>query len=583
MKTNLFRKKGLIRAFTAVMTSVFLAMVFVATPAMGATADIWNISKSKTATNLDENYESQVTLSLPSAEEELVSDIVFVMDESSCNDQQGSGGPGNAPLIRAKVTAMLNDLNESIAKSGATIQVGVVQFRGEVTTFPLTELDASTGEKVANFMNTRPTVGGSNMSAGLNAGKAMLDNDTRVKEPSRKYLIVVSDGLTYIWDDEDTKDVYENYGVNFANGDAPNKPMLASPDGWDVRYYNGYTPDDWNEWYAEMNGGLAKKTIDEKPSTYDRDADISGDKFVHYGEKDNYASTVDVALYKSYQVYQSIKAEGYNAYVVCEGVPGEMASFPYGPSFMKWMGGENTVDFDDIQKDVYYLLDSGSKVVDVMGKGTDDKGNAYDFDFVNDVEKLELEVGDQVLDRVKIDENTYGFGKTDNGFRFKVTYCPEGTPEVPGEHFVWEINEAVSNFDPVALTYTVKLMNPQTKAGTYGEYDANGAAGKSALYTNDSATLYPVDTNQTPGAAEDFAKPTVSYTVAEAPVVPEEPAKPEQPEKPAKPEQPEKPAKPTKKPSGTLPQTGDAVMAAVVLTGLVGAGAGVAYVSRRRA
>ena len=43
----------------------------------------WETSKSKTATNLDENYESQVTLSLPAAETVPVTDVVFVLDRSS--------------------------------------------------------------------------------------------------------------------------------------------------------------------------------------------------------------------------------------------------------------------------------------------------------------------------------------------------------------------------------------------------------------------------------------------------------------------------------------------------------------------
>ena len=40
--------------------------------------DTWETSKSKTATNLNADYQSQVTLSLPASEEELVSDVVFV-------------------------------------------------------------------------------------------------------------------------------------------------------------------------------------------------------------------------------------------------------------------------------------------------------------------------------------------------------------------------------------------------------------------------------------------------------------------------------------------------------------------------
>lgn len=47
----------------------------------------WTISKSKTATNLDSNYESKVTLSLPSAEEKLDSDIVFVVDKSESSEK----------------------------------------------------------------------------------------------------------------------------------------------------------------------------------------------------------------------------------------------------------------------------------------------------------------------------------------------------------------------------------------------------------------------------------------------------------------------------------------------------------------
>ena len=43
----------------------------------------WQISKSKTATNLDENYQSEVTLSLPAAQEQLESDVVFVLDKST--------------------------------------------------------------------------------------------------------------------------------------------------------------------------------------------------------------------------------------------------------------------------------------------------------------------------------------------------------------------------------------------------------------------------------------------------------------------------------------------------------------------
>ena len=43
----------------------------------------WEISKSKEATNLDSNFESEVTLSLPAADYKPEIDIVFVIDDTS--------------------------------------------------------------------------------------------------------------------------------------------------------------------------------------------------------------------------------------------------------------------------------------------------------------------------------------------------------------------------------------------------------------------------------------------------------------------------------------------------------------------
>ena len=64
------------------------------------------------------------------------------------------------------------------------------------------------------------------------------------------------------------------------------------------------------------------------------------------------------------------------------------------------------------------------------------------------------------------------------------------------------------------LHYTVKLMNPKTEAGTYGTYDANGSHGYDGLYTNSSATLYPMATGaEIVGDGQDFLKPTVSYQI----------------------------------------------------------------------
>ena len=473
--------------------------------------DTWETSKSKTATNLDADYQSQVTLSLPASEEELVSDVVFVLDESSCSEP-----------VKASVAEMLDDLYQQIADTDATIKIGAVQFRGEVTTLPLTELNETTKDLVTEFMSQRPAIGGSNMSAGLLAGEKMLDADTTV-ENNRKYLILVSDGITYIWDDETTEQ-QENYGVNFANADAPNSPMLASPDGWDVKHGNSYVPADWS---AELTSiaGLMDETIAEKASLYDRDNPTAGKPFIAYSEKDAYASTVDIALYKSYEAYQSI-ASKYQSYVVLAGVESEMNTYPYGPSFMTYLSNGETVTFDEIQKDIYYLLDEGSSVKDVIGYGED-----YNFDFINSLDALTLTVGGEELDKEELIDpsytdpyvtSAYGFGAKSDGtsYQFVLNYYEKGEDGQSDECFVWEINVPVSNFAPVQLTYTVQLTNPKTESGTYGKYDADGSEGYDGLYTNNEATLYPVDSNGVPGQAENFYRPTVSYTVGTVSITP---------------------------------------------------------------
>lgn len=526
------------------------------TPPDPAEPDVtWTHSKSKTATNLDENFESEVTLALPSLEEELVSDVVFVFDESSC------GVP-----VRAEVQKMMNDLYEQVKNTGATVNVGAVQFRGKVTEFPLSPLTEKTADELTAFMSRRPLVGGSNMNMGLLAGEQMLDASSTSND--RKYLILVSDGIAYIWDDETTPE-RENLGINFSNVDFPEKPFLASPDGWDVKYGAKYVPADWNQ---HFDADMIERTIRDKSSVYRRYTDISGNPYVHPSEQTEYASTVDVALYKSMQTYRSI-ASKYHVNVVLSGVEREMEAYPYGPSFMNYLADGKTVTFDQIQKEVFYLLDAGSKVVDTIGYGTDDQGNEYNMDFIPDVSRLTLTVGDKALDAHEIEvvdsgfngsayeTSCFGFGSHENAdYDFVLHYYEKGRDGQSDECFIWDINVPVSNFAPVQLTYAVRLTNPQSAAGTYGAYDADGSQQLDALYTNKEAVLYPVDSNGGQSVPEYFAKPTVSYTVEERPVdpEPEQPVNPDQPvepERPAEPEQPTAPERPANPEQN--PQTGD--------------------------
>ena len=459
----------------------------------------WDVSCSKIASGLMKNsngdWTTDVTLSIPSSEKQLVSDVLFILDESSCSES-----------VKASVNSMLDALYEQIENSGAKIKVGAVQFRGNVTTLPLTELTENTKTEITSFMSSRPEVGGTNMSAGLLKAQKMLDDDTSVMD-GRKYVILVSDGITYIWDDE-TTDAQENLGVNFANADAPNNAMLAGPDGWDVKYGESYIPENWESHFNGIDS-MMSTTIQNKASNYERgDNATIGKPFVAYGEKEQYTSTVDIALYKSYNAYKALQ-EKYNTYAVCSGVEKDMTDFPFGPSFMTYLADGKNVTFNSIQNDILYAVSAGSTVTDIIG-------SKFSFEGIKS-----LTVGKQELTATKSGENTWYFGNdntaSESNYRFKVVYNSQD------HQFVWTINESVSNFAPVQLTYTVKLTKPETAAATYGQTDLNGDTfidgtqtkidtGK-ALYTNQSATLVPVNSAGKPGQLLLFPMPSVSYTI----------------------------------------------------------------------
>ena len=111
----------------------------------------------------------------------------------------------------------------------------------------------------------------------------------------------------------------------------------------------------------------------------------------------------------------------------------------------------------------------------------------------------------------------------------------ENEDVVAGELFRWDIYVPVKQFEPVQLTYTVKLANPKTADGTYGQYDEDGSENYAGLYTNNSAVLFPVDSNGNVGEKEAFDKPTVSYTVSNGKPVEPTPDPDPDPDRPSRP------------------------------------------------
>lgn len=470
----------------------------------------WDHSKDKTATELDNNFNSRVTLSLPSAEKELVSDVVFVLDKSSCEED-----------VTTEALAMLANLGASVKDTGASIKVGAVQFAGRaVVSCGLTKLTDEAikdGGAIYNGLKEKNSQleGGTNLQAGLLKAQEMLAADTDV-EDSRKYVIVITDGLTRQFLSEDGKlmAIYNAYNGDFKNvGAIPTSWCVANniPDGvYDI------PGGDWDEYFAKVKENVAKDK-----DTYAHDYDVhgptpTGDKIPETyvpaeGNSLTYALCLDRAIYEADKVYSDLKDAKYHCYAVFADTP-EVTTNDLGKAFVEYLNGGAVLDFGAIKNDIYYLLAAGSQVVDIIGQGKDNKGNDYNFDVVN-LENMTITVGGAELNKEMIQSDefpgstTYGFFEgeiADGHYDFVVTYYPEGVADADDEtreHFVWDINVPVSNFAPVQFSYHVQLTNPQKAKGKY------------KVETNVEAVLTPVDSNDKVGSTETFPVPELTYEV----------------------------------------------------------------------
>lgn len=466
----------------------------------------WDHSKDKTATELDNNFNSRVTLSLPSAEKELVSDVVFVLDKSSCEED-----------VTTEALAMLADLGASVKDTGASIKVGAVQFAGRaVVSCKLTELTEEAiaeGGAIYSGLKDGKIKSGTNLQAGLLEAQKMLEADTDV-EDSRKYVIVITDGLTrqFLAENGTLMAIYNGL-------DADGGRVWGSPSGWCVA--NGFVdgvygiPDgDWDTYYAAVKANVAKDG-----NTYAHDYDVYGSTpegenipvpYVPQGETSlTHALCLDRAIYEADKVYSELEAANYHCYAV---FADDSTTNELGKAFVEYLNDGSVLDFDTIQKDIYYLLDAGSQVVDIIGQGKDNKGNDYNFDVAN-LDNMTITVGGVELNKVKIQSDefpgstTYGFFEgeiADGKYDFVVTYYPDGVADADGEtreHFVWSINVPVGNFAPAQFSYDVHLTNPQKAKGEY------------KVETNVEAVLTPVDSNGTVGSTETFPVPELTYEV----------------------------------------------------------------------
>ena len=449
----------------------------------------------KTATALDENLETKVTLSFPGQREAEPADVVFVLDKSGASAQTD---------IFKQAKAFLEEINQKAKADGLNIKVGVVLFNkmGNVQ-LPLT--DVATGyDDILNAMNSS-VHSGTNMHAGLLAAKSILDADTAVKAEN-KHMILISDGATYLYckDGDFTKPYTRSFG-SVEGG----RNMMGGIWEWQSREY--HTDNAWKKFSDGSNFIFSQamkspEKLGEYLAYYRDQYENSDNNWAQYDYEytviaANTGTTnpipvvvtapcnIDVAFWSTDDTFQSMVNAGYDMNVYYKNA----ADFD-GQVFLKYLvrnsnNGELNTDFDKLKAKLVDKIAAGSTVEDFIGA---------DFDFVNDPAKISLTANDEKLSPEKIDATTYGFGKKSDGtYRFTLKYQAG-----ENEKLILTLNEAAAPSRPVVLEYSELLVNKPTEPGTH------------ALKVNESAVLHPIDGNGVAGEAYEFPVPTVDYTVA---------------------------------------------------------------------
>ncbi len=470
---------------------------------------------SKTATELDGNLESKVTLSFPGKQQTASSDVVFVIDKSGASAQEE---------IKAQAKQFLGEIKEAAESKGLNVKVGVVVFnyQGNIE-LPLTDV-VSGYDDITKALDVDLHMG-TNMHAGLLAAKEVLDADESVAAQN-KHVILISDGATYLYcKDGDYKTAYtRSFGdptkqVNPESGKSyTGRNMMGGIWEYQTREYN--LNNAWKKFDDGTNFIFSQAmTSYTKLGQYldyhkDKDAARGDVKYDYIYDEDSRdsgvadgnelpieqdsAANIDVAFWSADEVFQQMANSGYDMNVYYR----NNADFD-GTVFLQYLArntnnGELNTDFEELKAQITDMVSVGSYLEDYIGE---------DFDFVNDIDKISFSVNGEELTKVKVGatgDNTacYMFGMEEGSQRFDLTYDPDE------DKLTLRVYESIAPAQPVTLTYHVALVNKPTEAGTY------------ELATNKSATLYPVASDGTKGPEVTFDVPYVTYAVPDESPVP---------------------------------------------------------------
>ena len=408
---------------------------------------------------------------------------------------------------------------------------------------------------LANLVWIAQNAVGSNLQSGLDRAKGILDNSTTGSKPENRHIIYATDGGNYTYTNsrgetsttiyKESNGKYKNIGNGDSSGDYGSttretkmtmyydetgdyataySKLMQEQDAIEARALRGYKWKDTNAANIEALVEAGELTA------YDSDQITDLEVYPY--------TNLEVGTASAAMALKRIKAEGYNihtiGYLYNYGFndSGEITNRLFGLptiSFLKWTKNVGdlyfqnktsiTTDdlaniFSEIDNKIIQNVEIDSYIIDEMGFGTYSDGSKYDLDFVNDLDKISISLNNEVLDKVQIEENQYGFGADDSvtgGYKYILTYYPNGIDGTNNnECFKVDVNYEIGTGVPFKVEYEEVLNSEyiKTKNGEYGKYDKDGSKKYSGLKANNSATLY-----LTSGLEEKFKVPTLSYIV----------------------------------------------------------------------
>ncbi|MBO5645646.1 MAG: VWA domain-containing protein, partial [Clostridia bacterium] len=203
MSKNLCKLLAVVLALTMCMnlmcTSIFAADD-VTTEISG------NIDKS--ANGLDENDQTDVTLTVPSVTDALGSDIIYIIGGFAAN-KDGSPIVDGDLLISSLVATM-----REMVEAGTHVNFGMVPYSSDnVVAMPLTRIDASNIDQLPDMIaaalaTCESLYDGVNMENALRKAKKLFSDPTNplANHPERQHLVMISSGFTYYFNTGDNNE-----------------------------------------------------------------------------------------------------------------------------------------------------------------------------------------------------------------------------------------------------------------------------------------------------------------------------------------------------------------------------------------